>query len=120
MAYATTTAPILHFAHTAAVVYAQRTEGRIRLKTVIPGLIDTPVLTTMARNFAEGDLHASRKVREKQTPVSKMGTAWDVAHAALYLCSSEAGYVTEVELVVDESFSVSTGAERFVSAKARI
>lgn len=73
-----------------------------------------------SEHVAEGDLHALRKVQEKQTPMSKMGTAWDVAHAALYLCSSEAAYVTGAELVLDGGFSVSTGAERYVPAKARM
>ena len=81
--------------------------------------MDTPLLATMARNFAGGDLETLRKVREKQTPMGKMGTAWDVAHAGLFLCSSEAAYVTGAELVVDGGFSVSTGAEGYVPAKAK-
>ena len=30
-----------------------------------------------------------------------MGDAWDVAHAALFLASDEAGYITGTQLVVD-------------------
>jgi NAD(P)-dependent dehydrogenase (short-subunit alcohol dehydrogenase family) len=120
IAYATTKAAILHFTRHTAVIYAQRTSGRVRLNAVVPGLMDTPLLTTMARNFAGGDLQALKKVREKQTPMGKMGTAWDVANVALFLCSSEAAYVTGAELVVDGGFSVSTGAEGFVGGKARM
>ena len=35
----------------------------------------------------------------KQT--GRMGDAWDVAHAALFLASDEAKYITGVELPVD-------------------
>ena len=39
--------------------------------------------------------------RHKQVPMGHMGAQEDVAHAALYLASDEAAYVTGAELVVD-------------------
>jgi NAD(P)-dependent dehydrogenase (short-subunit alcohol dehydrogenase family) len=39
----------------------------------------------------------------------RMGTAWDVAHAALYLHSDEAGFVTGVVLPVDGGQSARVG-----------
>jgi len=41
------------------------------------------------------------EVRNQQCPTGKMGDAWDVAYAALYLASDEAKYVTGIQLVVD-------------------
>jgi NAD(P)-dependent dehydrogenase (short-subunit alcohol dehydrogenase family) len=38
-----------------------------------------------------------------------MGDAWDVAHAALFLASDEAKYITGTELVVDGGLTASTG-----------
>ena len=41
------------------------------------------------------------EVRNRQCPTGKMGEGWDVAHAALFLDSDEAKYITGAELVVD-------------------
>jgi NAD(P)-dependent dehydrogenase (short-subunit alcohol dehydrogenase family) len=38
-----------------------------------------------------------------------MGSAWDVANAALFLVSKEASYITGTEIVVDGGFTQSTG-----------
>jgi NAD(P)-dependent dehydrogenase (short-subunit alcohol dehydrogenase family) len=109
VAYAATKAAIIHFTKTTAVIYAQRTGGKVRLNTVVPGLIDSPLVSVLAEKYAGGDQEGYRKVRDQQSPTGKMGTVWDVANAALFLCSSEAGYVTGQELVVDGGIVDSTG-----------
>ena len=38
--------------------------------------------------------------RDEECPMRRMGDAWDVAYAALFLASEEAEYVTGTELVV--------------------
>ena len=40
-------------------------------------------------------------------PVGRMGDAWDVAHAVLFLASDEARYITGTELVVDGGLTAS-------------
>ncbi|CAK3744693.1 related to dehydrogenases with different specificities (related to short-chain alcohol [Lecanosticta acicola] len=109
VAYAATKAAIIQFTKTTAVIYAQRTQGRVRLNTVVPGLINSPLVSVLADKYAGGDQEGYRKVREKQVPTGKMGSVWDVAHAAVYLCSDEASYVTGQELVVDGAITDSTG-----------
>jgi NAD(P)-dependent dehydrogenase (short-subunit alcohol dehydrogenase family) len=37
----------------------------------------------------------------RSVPLGRMGTAWDVAYAALYLSSDESNFVTGLELPVD-------------------
>ncbi|EME82681.1 uncharacterized protein MYCFIDRAFT_6684, partial [Pseudocercospora fijiensis CIRAD86] len=107
--YAATKAAVIHFTKTTAVIYAQRTGGKVRLNTVVPGLINSPLVGVLTHKYADGDEEGYRKIRDKQSPTGKMGTVWDVAHAALYLCSDEAGYVTGQELVVDGAITDSTG-----------
>lgn len=109
VAYAATKAAIIQFTKTTAVIYAQRTGGKVRLNTVVPGLINSPLVAVLADKYAGGDQEGYRKVRDKQSPTGKMGTVWDIANAALYLCSDEAGYVTGQELVVDGAVTDSTG-----------
>ena len=74
----------------------------VRCNAVLPGLIDTPmgVGGTAARDGR--DLAAQRAARDAMVPLKGgMGSAWDVANAALYLASDEARFVTGVLLPVD-------------------
>lgn len=107
--YAATKAAVIHFTKTTAVIYAQRTSGKVRLNTIVPGLINSPLVSVLADKYAGGDQEGYRKVRDKQSPTGKMGSVWDVAHGALYLCSNEASYVNGQELVIDGGVVDSTG-----------
>jgi NAD(P)-dependent dehydrogenase (short-subunit alcohol dehydrogenase family) len=109
VAYAATKAAIVQFTKATAVIYAHRTGGKVRLNTVIPGLMNTPLVTVLAKKYAGGDQEGFRKTRDAQVPTGKMGTAWDVAHAGLFLVSDEAKYVTGQEIVVDGGLIDSTG-----------
>lgn len=77
----------------------------IRVNAVMPGLIHTPMaVDQVARRFGidrEKLVHA----RDGAVPMGRMGEAWDVAHAALFLASDEAKYVTGVILPVDGGMS---------------
>lgn len=109
VAYAATKAAVIHFTKTTAVIYAQRTGGKVRLNTIVPGLINSPLVSILANKYAGGDQEGYRKVRNKQSPTGKMGSVWDVANGALYLCSDEASYVTGQELIIDGGIIDSTG-----------
>lgn len=82
----------------------------IRVNAIMPGLIETPMaIESIAarRGIAKEDLVRERNAR---VPLrGKMGTAWDVAHAALFLASDEAQFITGVVLPVDGGQSVRIG-----------
>ena len=97
VAYSTTKGAVLAFTRSVAVQYAPR---GIRANAVLPGLMDTPMVAAGLPS-AYGDAEQMRKARAAQCPMGRMGDAWDVAHASLFLASDEAKYVTGAELVVD-------------------
>jgi NAD(P)-dependent dehydrogenase (short-subunit alcohol dehydrogenase family) len=78
----------------------------IRCNAILPGLMDTPMaVDAVARRMGVPREDAAR-VRDAMVPMGKMGTAWDVAYAALYLASDEARFVTGALLPVDGGQSV--------------
>ncbi len=106
VAYSTAKAALLSFTRTTAVLYADK---RVRLNCVVPGLINTPLVKVLADKYAAGDYEGYCKVRDAQCPTGKMGSAWDVANAALFLASTEASYITGTEIIVDGGLTQSTG-----------
>jgi NAD(P)-dependent dehydrogenase (short-subunit alcohol dehydrogenase family) len=82
----------------------------IRANVILPGLIDTPMaVDTRAR--ASGKPRATVAAeRDQRVPLrGKMGTAWDVANAALFLASDEANFITGAALPVDGGALVRIG-----------
>lgn len=75
----------------------------IRANAILPGLIDTPHV----RQFidAETDPETLAARRAALVPMGRQGTAFDVAHAAVFLASDEAGFISGVELKVDGAMS---------------
>ena len=54
-----------------------------------------------ARDPSAGTPIAVVRARDAACPMGRMGTAWDVARAALFLASDEAAYITGISLPVD-------------------
>ena len=82
----------------------------VRANVILPGLIDTPMAVD-TRAQASGQSRATIAAgRDAKVPLrSKMGTAWDVANAALFLASDEANFITGVALPVDGGALVRVG-----------
>lgn len=67
----------------------------IRVNTLIPGLVDTPLVAGMFR----GDHAAGLEAMGKALPVGRVGQPEDLADAVLFLMGN--GYVTGINLIVD-------------------
>jgi NAD(P)-dependent dehydrogenase (short-subunit alcohol dehydrogenase family) len=80
------------FSKAAAIQYAS---DNIRVNTVHPGFVDTP-MTRPGHSNPE----VARK-RLEATPLGRFGTPADIAAGCLYLASDEASWVTGSELVID-------------------
>jgi NAD(P)-dependent dehydrogenase (short-subunit alcohol dehydrogenase family) len=103
VAYTTAKLGIIGFSRSIAVTYAAK---RIRCNTVIPGLMHTPLVEhRLAAQVAGGDAAALVASRHAQVPTGRMGDAFDVAHAVLFLASDEARFITGAELAVDGGHS---------------
>lgn len=86
-----------------AGVHAQ---DMIRVNTILPGLMETP-MAIEARVEAGQPREEVLAERNARIPLGgKMGTAWDVAYAALFLHSDEAKFITGVSLRVDGGMQV--------------
>lgn len=76
----------------------------VRANAILPGVIETPHVTAYVDADTDPAELAAR--RAAMVPMGRQGTAWDVANAALYLASDEAGFVTGTELRVDGGMSI--------------
>ena len=77
---------------------------------LLPGLMDTPMAVDgrmRAYNQSREEVSAPRHARVPL--VGGMGTGWDVAHAAVFLASEEARFITGVLLPVDGGQSARVG-----------
>ena len=102
VSYAATKAGILGLTQSIALEYAKK---GVRANAILPGLMNTPMIVKPLTIAYGGSFEAMLAARSAQCPTGKMGDAWDVAYAALYLASDEAKYVTGAQLVVDGGLS---------------
>lgn len=105
VAYAAGKAALMQMTKTTAVLYAAK---NIRLNCVVPGLVFTPLVRRLADKYAQGDFDGFVAHRNNQVPMGRMGDAWDVAHAVLFLAADESKYITAQEIVVDGGITAAT------------
>jgi NAD(P)-dependent dehydrogenase (short-subunit alcohol dehydrogenase family) len=105
--YAATKAGVIQLSRVVAVQYAAK---GIRVNTVVPGQLHTPMVEArLAKQRTGGDVEALIKTRVARIPMGFMGDGRDTANAALYLASDEARFVTGTEIIVDGGMTVRCG-----------
>ena len=102
ISYAATKAAVIQFTRVIALQYAR---SGIRANSILPGMMNTPMIHAPGVIAAYGgSAEEMVRRRDEQCPMGRMGDAWDVAYAALFLASDEAKYITGTELVVDGGY----------------
>ncbi|MBL8699697.1 MAG: SDR family oxidoreductase [Alphaproteobacteria bacterium] len=72
----------------------------IRCNAILPGLMETPLIfQQISGQYASAEEMV--RARHEASPTGRMGTGWDIANAAVFLASDEAGYINAVCLPVD-------------------
>lgn len=101
--YAAAKAGVVQFGRVVAVEYAKK---GIRINTVLPGQLHTPLVdAVLAQTQSGGDIEALLARRQARIPLPFMGDGRDTANSALFLASDEARFVTGTEIVVDGGMS---------------
>jgi NAD(P)-dependent dehydrogenase (short-subunit alcohol dehydrogenase family) len=98
-----------HLSRTTAAEFAAT---NVRVNTVLPGLIKTPMVESVvgiAGAYSSDDIEQMWTKRDRMVPMGHMGDAWDIANAALFLASDRAKYITGAELVVDGGVTLGMG-----------
>ncbi|TPM07078.1 SDR family oxidoreductase [Mesorhizobium sp. B2-3-11] len=100
-AYAATKAAVVALTKSVALDYVGK---GIRCNAICPGTVDTPSLE--ARIAATGEAEAARCAFVARQPMGRLGSAEEIAAAALYLASPESAFVTGHAMVIDGGFSL--------------
>ncbi|HEY3929090.1 MAG TPA: glucose 1-dehydrogenase [Candidatus Koribacter sp.] len=99
--YTATKAAVIGLTKSMALDYVKE---NIRVNCLCPGTIDTPSLARRLAAFP--DPAEARKNFTARQPMGRFGTAEEIAHAALYLVSDEAAFVTGMAFAIDGGFSL--------------
>ncbi len=86
-----------------AALYCAKGGSRIRVNSVHPGYIWTPMVQKAVESSAHPD--EARRALEALHPVGHLGDPIDVAYGVLYLASDESAFVTGSELVIDGGYT---------------
>jgi NAD(P)-dependent dehydrogenase (short-subunit alcohol dehydrogenase family) len=105
VAYAASKAAVNQLTRSIALQYA---DHGIRANAILPGLMNTPMIVEPFKHLY-GSVEEMVKARDALCPMKKMGDAWDVANAAVFLASDEAKYITGVLLPVDGGLTCKIG-----------
>lgn len=106
--YAASKAGLVAFGRSTAIAYVRQ---GIRVNTVIPGSMYTPLVEhRLVKQLGMADAKELIAKRHAAVPMGRMGDAWDVANAVVFLASDEANYITATQIVVDGGMTAARSA----------
>ncbi|SDN66534.1 SDR family NAD(P)-dependent oxidoreductase [Pseudomonas jinjuensis] len=79
--------------------------GSIRVNSLHPGYIETPMMANGSSGLETEELLALRNRLASEIPFKRRGTPAEVAGAVLYLASDDSVYVTGTEMIVDGGYA---------------
>lgn len=94
--YSTSKGAVIALTRQMAIEYAKE---NIRVNCISPGTVATPWVERLLAE--QPDPEAARQRLEDRHPLGRLGTADEIAHAALYLASPESAFATGMNLVID-------------------
>jgi len=110
IAYSTSKAGVVRMTEHVAITNA---EFGIRANAIIPGIMDTPMAVDNRVGLGGATREEVVRSRAARVPLRHtMGTAWDVARAAVFLASDDASFITGVALPVDGGTSITVNARQ--------
>lgn len=105
ISYVSAKAAVNQFTQAIALQYARK---GIRANAILPGMMDTPTARLALGTTFANDAELVAK-RDALCPTGKMGDAWDIAWASVFLASDQAKYITGVALPVDGGMTCKVG-----------
>lgn len=81
---------------------------RIRVNSLHPGYIDTPLVRNAVAGISGGDQGGANAVIDMLVmahPIGRLGVADEIANAALFLASDESSFMTGAEMVIDGGYT---------------
>jgi NAD(P)-dependent dehydrogenase (short-subunit alcohol dehydrogenase family) len=112
--YSATKGGVRLFAKSIAMECASMGDG-IRVNSVHPGIIDTPIWTKIPAGAATAGQNAPidfEALAKLAAPLARAGQAREIAQGVLYLASDASSYVTGTELVIDGGMFAGTAPRR--------
>jgi NAD(P)-dependent dehydrogenase (short-subunit alcohol dehydrogenase family) len=94
--YSATKAAVRSFARTWTMDLKAR---KIRVNAISPGPIDTPLLSPPSQTEEQSRLR--KEGFAASVPMGRLGQAYEIAHAAVFLASDDSSFITGTELFVD-------------------
>jgi NAD(P)-dependent dehydrogenase (short-subunit alcohol dehydrogenase family) len=98
--YCTTKGGVRLFAKAVAMECAAAADG-VRINTVHPGVIDTPIWTKLPASAGQNVPIDPNELAKGGVPLGRAGQAQDIANGVVFLASDASSYMTGAELVID-------------------